>query len=104
MSVALNIVKRPFATENISGLMTPDGIFVTTLGHQGLNAQFLNPGSTPSASAQVYFESVDDPNIVVTPATYPVPALPAMATKVLTWAADFSNATPGEAPGQLHAR
>lgn len=96
MSVALNIVKRPFATENISGLMTPDGIFVTTLGHQGLNAQFLNPGSTPSASAQVYFESVDDPNIVVTPATYPVPALPAMATKVLTWAADFSNATPGK--------
>jgi hypothetical protein len=32
MSVAFNIVKRPFATENISGLMTPDGIFVTTFG------------------------------------------------------------------------
>jgi hypothetical protein len=96
MSVALNIVNRPFATENIAGLMTPDGIFVTTLGPQGLNAQFLNPGSTPSAGAQVYLESVDDPNIVVTPATYAVPALPSNATKVLTWQADFSNATPGK--------
>jgi hypothetical protein len=96
MSVALNIVNRPFATENIAGLMTPDGIFVTVLGSQGINAQFLNPGSTPSASSQVYLESVDDPNIVVTPATYTVPALPANATKVLTWQADFSNATPGK--------
>jgi hypothetical protein len=96
MSVALSIVNRPFATENIAGLMTPDGIFVTTLGPQGLNALFLNPGSTPSASAQVYFESVDDPNIVVTPATYSVPALPGNATKVLTWQADFSNARPGK--------
>lgn len=96
MSVALNIVNRPFATENIAGLMTPDGIFVTTLGPQGLNAQFLNPGSTPSASAQIYFESVDDPDIVVTPATYSVPALPGAAAKVLTWQADFSNATVGK--------
>jgi hypothetical protein len=96
MSVALNIVNRPFATESISGLMMPDGIFVTTLGHQGLNAQFLNPGSTPSDSAQIYFESVDDPNIVVTPTTYSVPALPGKATKALTWEADFSNATPGK--------
>ena len=96
MSVALNIVKRPFATENIAGLMTPDGIFVSTLGPQAINAQFLNPGSTSSASAQIYLESVDDPNIVVTPATYSVPALPANATKVLAWQADFSNAAPGK--------
>jgi hypothetical protein len=39
MSVALSIVNRPFATENIAGLMTPDGIFVTTLGPQGINAE-----------------------------------------------------------------
>jgi hypothetical protein len=96
MSVALNIVNRPFATENISGLMTPDGIFVSTLGPQGINAQFLNPGSTPSATAQVYLESVDDPYIVVTPATYSVPALPGNAAKLLTWQADFSKATPGK--------
>jgi hypothetical protein len=96
MSVALNIVKRPFATENISGLMTPDGIFVTTLGPQGLNAQFVNPGSTLSDSAQIYFESVDDPSIAVTAATFAVPALPGTATKVLTWQADFSNASPGK--------
>jgi hypothetical protein len=96
MSVALNIVNRPFATENISGLMTPDGIFVTTLGQQGLNAQFLNPGSTPSASSQIYFESVDDPNIVVTPATFSVPSLPTMATKVLSWEADFTKASAGK--------
>jgi hypothetical protein len=96
MSVALNIVNRPFATENISGLMTPDGIFVDVLGSQGINAQFLNPGSTPSAGAQVYLESVDDPKIVVTPNTYSVPALPSNATKLLTWQADFSNATPGK--------
>lgn len=94
--IALNIVNRPFATENISGLMTPDGIFVTTLGPQGLNAQLLNQGSTPSTDAKVYLESVDDPTIIVTPATYSVPGLPPNSTKVFTWQADFSNATPGK--------
>ena len=34
MSVALNIVKRPFATENISGLMTPTGYSSPRLGRR----------------------------------------------------------------------
>jgi hypothetical protein len=101
MSAALSIVNRPFATENIAGLMLPDGIFVTTLGPQGVNAQFVNPGTSASTTAQVYLESVDDPNIVVTLATYFVPALPGSAAKVLTWQADFSNASPGKHLGSF---
>ena len=43
MSITLDIPNRPFATENLSGLMLPDGIFVTTLGRQGINASLRNP-------------------------------------------------------------
>jgi hypothetical protein len=96
MSIALDIPDRPFATENLSGLMLPDGIFVTTLGQQGINASVRNRGSSASSAATVYLESVDDPAIVFSPATYPVPSLVSGASKLLTWQADFSGAKPGK--------
>ena len=92
----LNIPNRPFATENLSGLMLPDGIFVTTLGQQGINAHLRNLGAAAGDPARIYLESVDDPGIVVTSATYSVSSLGPGASELLTWQADFTGATPGK--------
>lgn len=96
MSITLDIPNRPFATENLSGLMLPDGIFVTTLGRQGINASLRNLGASPGAAASIYLESTDDAGIVVTPATYAVGSLGSGASELLTWQADFAGATPGK--------
>jgi len=96
MSITLDIPNRPFATENISGLMLPDGIFVTTLGQQGINASLRNLGASAGDTASIYLESVDDAGIAVTPATYYVGSLGAGASELLTWQADFAGATPGK--------
>jgi len=76
--------------------MLPDGIFVSTLGMQGINAHFRNKGGSASDQARVYLESVDDPGIVVTPVTYPVNPLSPGASELFTWQANFSGASPGK--------
>jgi hypothetical protein len=90
-----NIPNRPFASEPITGLMLPDGIFESTIGTQNINAHFVNSGGAAVSGAKVYIESVDDPGIVVTAATYSLPVAVPGVSNLFRWTANFSGATPG---------
>lgn len=92
----IDILNRPFATEIITGLMLPDGVFETTLGKQKINAQFKNTGASTATNSQIYIESVSNPGIVITPSTFTVASLVGQATRVLSWNADFTAAPPGK--------
>lgn len=92
---ALVIPNRPFATEQITGLAMPDGIFETTLGYQRINIHLKNAGSTAVPDAAAYIESVSHPSIVVSPATHSVQGLTSGSSTVLSWDADFSLVPPG---------
>src|ERR1700741_351506 len=91
---AISVPNRPFASEMITGLALPDGIFETTIGIQRVNAHFKNQGSSASPMVNIYVESVSDPGIVVTPQTYSA-SLGPNAAQLFSWTADFSAATPG---------
>ena len=92
----IDILNRPFATEIITGLMLPDGVFETTLGRQKINAQFKNTGASATADSEIYIESVSNPGIVITPSTIAIDSLAGQATRVLSWDADFTAAPPGK--------
>lgn len=91
----ITIPNRPFASEIITGLMLPDGIFETSLGRQRINAHFSNNGATSVAGARVYVESASHPGIVVVPTTHTLSALAGGASRVLTWEADLTAVAPG---------
>ncbi len=92
---AMTVPNRPFATDLITGLCLPDGVFEASLGRQRINAQFENASGAVISSATVYIESVSHPGIVVTPATHTVSSLAPNAARVLAWDADFSGAPAG---------
>ncbi|MBA4537231.1 hypothetical protein H1Z61_08760 [Bacillus aquiflavi] len=89
------IPNRPFASEPITGLMTPDGIFEVSLGKQMIHAHFMNNGPAID-QVQIYIESVSDPGIVVTPRTYKIDHAATGVSHLFSWEADFSAATPGK--------
>ncbi len=92
--MAFVIPNRPFATEPITGLMLPDGIFEASIGKQTINTHVRNNGAA-AANVQVYVESVSDPGIVVTPATHFLANAESSVSHLFTWEADFTAATPG---------
>lgn len=92
---AFAIDHRPFASDLFTGLALPDGIFETTIGAQRINAHVSNTGAGAAGNSLVYVESTSDPGIVVTPQTHFAPALAAGATRLFSWLADFTAATPG---------
>lgn len=92
--MAFTIPNRPFATEPITGLMLPDGIFEASLGQQTINAHVMNAGAAAS-NVQVYVESVSDPGIVITPATHFLANAAGNVAHLFGWEADFTAATPG---------
>lgn len=91
---AISVPNRPFASETITGLALPDGIFETTIGAQRINAHFKNQGASAAGAVKIYVESTSDPGIAITPQTFTV-ALSGGAAQLLRWDADFSSATPG---------
>lgn len=92
--MAFTIPNRPFATEPVTGLMLPDGVFEASIGKQSINAHVANTGATVNG-VQVYVESVSDPGIVISPATYPLATAAGGVSHLFTWEADFTMATPG---------
>jgi hypothetical protein len=95
MASAISIPHRPFGAELITGLQLPDGFFETSLGTQRINAYFQNTTGGVLNNIEFYIESVSDPGIIITPQTYILPSLPAGASRLNSWIADFSGATPG---------
>lgn len=105
------IPNRPFATEPITGMMTPDGIFEVALGQQNVNAHVLSSAGT-AANVQIYVESVSDPGIIITPTTHFIANAATGVAHLFSWQADFTAASPGkhlisfivETPGGGHQR
>lgn len=93
--MAVRVPTRPFASDLITGLMLPDGIFVTMLGKQFINVQIENPGPASVANPKLYIESVSNPGIVYTPGTRFLPELPPGGVRVEQWQADFSTCPSG---------
>lgn len=89
------IPNRPFATDRITGLMLPDGIFVSLLGRQDLTVQIKNQGASPSGPASVYVESVSHPSIVVYANTHSLASLQSQATTSVAWTVDVTNCPAG---------
>ncbi len=89
------IPNRPFATEPITGMMTPDGIFEVALGQQSINAH-VQSSSGAAVNVQVYVESVSDPGIVVDPVTHFIASASPNVPHLFTWQADFTAASPGK--------
>lgn len=88
--MAAIVPTRPFASELITGLMLPDGIFVTMLGKQNINVQIQNAGAAGINNPKLYIESASHPGIAYTPGTRFLPDLPPNAVRVEQWQADFS--------------
>jgi hypothetical protein len=92
---SLAIPHRPFGSELITGMQLPDGFFESSLGPQRINAHFQNTSGAGLPNVQFYIESVSHPGILVTPQTHSVAALPAGATRLASWTADFAAVPPG---------
>jgi hypothetical protein len=92
----LQIPNRPFASELITGLALPDGIFEIAFGQQMINAHFQNGGNAAVTNTRVYIESTSDPGIAIVPATQVIANLPQGGARVLSWRADFTKAAPGK--------
>ncbi|SDX31986.1 hypothetical protein SAMN05444487_11419 [Marininema mesophilum] len=89
------IPNRPFASEPITGLMTPDGIFEVSLGKQIINIHLINSGIAVN-QVQVYIESISDPGIVITAHTHDIAYADSEVSHLFSWEADFSAAAPGK--------
>lgn len=92
--MTVTIPNRPFATERITGLMLPDGIFEATLGNQQLNAQFRNELATP-VDMNVYVESVSDPRFIIAPETYTIQGAQGGVSRLFSWDVDINTVPPG---------
>jgi hypothetical protein len=92
---AYAIPHRPFACEQITGMMLPDGIFEASFGRLSLNLDVHNTSSQLAGGASIYIESVSDPGIVVSAYTFVLGALAPAAAQRLAWAVNVTAATPG---------
>ncbi|KAK6516028.1 hypothetical protein TWF281_004618 [Arthrobotrys megalospora] len=63
---------RPYATDPRTGMMIPDGIFVSVLSEQNINIETLNDSSSTLDDLSIYIEGVADPAIT-TPIQIPSP-------------------------------
>ncbi len=93
--MAVVVPNRPFASDSITGLMLPDGIFVTMLGKQNINVQVENSGPSTINNPKLYIESVSNPGITYTPGTRYIPDLQPSAVRVEQWEADFTHCPSG---------
>lgn len=93
--IPITVKNRPFASDLITGLMLPDGIFETSLGKMNLNAHFENSGSTAATNLNLYVESASHPAILITPTTHVVPSLGGGASTLKSWEVDISSVPAG---------
>ena len=95
-TIPITINNRPFASDYITGLMLPDGIFEASIGRLQLNAHFTNSGSVSQSNLRMYVESASHPGIRIIPATQYVSHLAGGASTLQHWEVDISAAPPGK--------
>lgn len=92
----MSVQTRPFAVEPLTNVMLPDGIFDNALYNLMISCHYTNTGATPLNNVTLYLESVGDPGIAVTAQTYTYATIPAGASVLVQWRANFQFASPGK--------
>jgi len=94
--VPMQVLTRPFAIEPVTGIMLPDGIFDNAIYQLQISCHFTNQSGSALTNVQLYLESVGDPGIVPVANTFYFPSIPAGASILVQWNANFQFATPGK--------
>lgn len=94
--ITVNINNRPFASDFITGMMLPDGIFEASIGRLQLNTYFTNTGTGALTDVNLYLESTSHPGLIVTPVTHHLPKLQAGASILQQWEVNISGAPVGK--------
>lgn len=92
----MQVLTRPFAIEPVTGMMLPDGIFDNAIYNLQIACHYTNQSSSALTNVELYFESVGDPGIVPVAQTFFFSTVPAGASILVKWNANFQNATPGK--------
>lgn len=92
----LQVMTRPFAIEPVTNIMLPDGIFDNALYNLKIACHFTNLSNNSLTNVTIYLESVGDPGIVPVAKTFYFASIPAGASVLVMWDANFRNATPGK--------
>ncbi|WP_425237068.1 hypothetical protein [Ulvibacterium sp.] len=93
--IPVEINNRPFATDLLTGLMVPDGIFESSIGQMMLNAHFTNSSSSNLNSVRIYVETASHPNIAITPVTHSVGSFGGGASILKSWDLNIANVPAG---------
>jgi hypothetical protein len=92
----LQVLTRPFAVEPITNIMLPDGIFDNAITTLQISAHFINQSVAALTGVTLYLESIGDPGIVSEAQTFTFASIPAGASVLVQWRANFRNASPGK--------
>ena len=95
-AVPLHVLTRPFAIEPVTQIMLPDGIFDNALYNLQIACHYTNNSTSELTNVSLYLESVGDPGIVVTAKTHHFARIPAGASVMVRWDANFQHASPGK--------
>ena len=92
----MEVQARPFAVEPVTRMMLPDGIFDNAIYSLQISCHYTNASAADLSNVRIYLESVADPGVVPDARTFAFATIPAGASVLVSWAADFQNATPGK--------
>lgn len=93
--IPVEINNRPFASDLITGLMVPDGIFESSMGQMILNTHFSNSSTSNLNNLRIYVESASHPNIIINPETHLIGSFTGGASILKSWSIDVSNVPAG---------
>lgn len=92
----MQVLSRPFAIEPVTNIMLPDGIFDNALYNLRIAAHYTNQSGAALTNVSIYLESVGDPGIVPVAKTHHFASIPAGASVLVMWDANFEHAAPGK--------
>lgn len=92
----ITINNRPFASDLVTGLMLPDGIFESSVGKMKLNAHFTNSGISTLSNVNIYVESASHPAIQITPTTHTVSSIQSGTVLLKNWDIDLTGVPAGQ--------
>ena len=87
----MQILKRPFSIEPVTGVMLPDGIFDAAIFIQRITCYYTNTSSSTITNVQIYVEGISDPNIIPEDHTFFFSQIPAGAAVQVSLACRFSK-------------
>lgn len=96
VAAPLQVLTRPFSIEPVTHLMLPDGIFDNAIHHLRIACHVTNTSATDLTNVQVYLEGASDPGIGLSAKTHLLARVPAGASVLVAWDADFEHAVAGK--------